>query len=354
MCIIGREMIRKIWMERATRRILLFLLFLSLLFFSTFCGEDRDYKQDMRKFVQDLSAYAKALVPGFLLIPQNGGELLTQNGEEDGWPSEAYIAALDGVGREDLYYGYYEDDLPTPASETVYMEAFLNIAKSYGIKVLVTDYCRTAAYVDDSYSRSAQNGYISFAADFRELHHIPDYPSRPVNVNANDVASIMEATNFLYIINTVLYNDKISFINALQATDYDLLIIDLFINGDIILTPDDIESLKIKDNGGQRLVVAYLSIGEAEDYRYYWKEEWNEKPPDWLGDENPNWPGNYKVHYWEEEWQDIIFGKSDSYLDRIIAVAFDGVYLDIIDAFEYWEDNGKQISSLFTSFRKRR
>lgn len=325
----------------------------SLLFVFIQCGEDRDYRQDMRQFVQAISADAKALVPDFLIIPQNGGELLTKDGEENGLPSEEYIATLDGIGREDLYYGYDSDNQPTPSSETAYMEAFLNIAEVYGVEVLVTDYCWTRAYVDDSYNLSAVNGYISFAADYRELHHIPDYPAPPYNANANNVSSIQEAKNFLYIINTVLYADKFFFINALQATDYDLLIIDLFVDGDIILTSDDVESLKVKNNGGRRLVVAYMSIGEAEDYRYYWKEEWNKNPPDWLGDENSDWPGNYKVHYWEEEWQKIIFGNNNSYLDKIITAGFDGVYLDIIDAFEYWEENGNSTSSLVSRFYDR-
>ena len=38
-------------------------------------------------------------------------------------------------------------------------------------------------------------------------------------------------------------------------------------------------------------------------------------------------------------WKSVIFGTSpDAYLDQIIAAGFDGVYLDIIDAFEYWRD----------------
>jgi cysteinyl-tRNA synthetase len=340
-------------MGRARKIILSYFILSSLVFVNTQCGEDRDFRLDMRQFVQNISAYAKAFIPGFLVIPQNGGELLTQNGEENGLPHEEYIAALDGVGREDLYYGYDDDNQPTPASETAYMEAFLNIAEVYGVEVLVTDYCWTQTYVDNSYSRSASNGYISFAADFRELHHIPGYPPQPYNSNAEDISSIQKAKNFLYIINTALYADTASFINALQATDFDLLVIDLFVDGDIILTSDDVESLKVKNNGGKRLVVAYMSIGEAEDYRYYWKDKWDSDPPDWLGDENPDWPGNYKVHYWEEEWQEIIFGNNDSYLDKIIATGFDGVYLDIIDAFEYWEGNGNSASSLVSRFYDR-
>jgi len=48
----------------------------------------------MRDFVQRISSYAKALVPDFLIIPQNGGELLTKDGKEYGLPAEVYIAAL--------------------------------------------------------------------------------------------------------------------------------------------------------------------------------------------------------------------------------------------------------------------
>jgi len=293
----------------------------------------------MRNFVQRISSYAKGLVPNFLIIPQNGGELLTKNGEVNGLPSEEYLAALDGVGREDLYYGYDNDNLPTPAAETVYMEAFLDVAEAYSLEALVIDYCWTQTFMDDSYRRNETKGYGSFAADFRELHNIPVYPSNPYNVNPNDIISLRETKNFLFLLNPVLYPDKISYINALQATDYDLLIIDLFFEEDKILTPGDVEALKTKNNGGSRLVVAYMSIGEAEQYRYYWEDRWISNPPSWLGEENPNWEGNYKVRYWEVGWQNIIFGTTNSYLNKIIDAGFDGVYLDIIDAFEYWEEN---------------
>ncbi|MCD6345902.1 MAG: hypothetical protein J7L96_00635 [Bacteroidales bacterium] len=36
-------------------------------------------------------------------------------------------------------------------------------------------------------------------------------------------------------------------------------------------------------------------------------------------------------------WKKILLEQEDSYLDKIMAAGFDGVYLDIIDAFEYWE-----------------
>ena len=84
------------------------------------------------------------------------------------------------------------------------------------------------------------------------------------------------------------------------------------------------------------LVLAYMSIGEAETYRWYWDKAWDFKKPYWMDKENPNWGSNYKVRYWDQEWQGLII----QYLDRIIDAGFDGVYLDIIDAFEYWETLG--------------
>ena len=49
--------------------------------------------------------------------------------------------------------------------------------------------------------------------------------------------------------------------------------------------------------------------------------------------------GNYTLRrrYWHPDWKKIIYGNSDAYLDRIVAAGFDGVYLDKIDVFEYFE-----------------
>jgi cysteinyl-tRNA synthetase len=56
----------------------------------------------------------------------------------------------------------------------------------------------------------------------------------------------------------------------------------------------------------------------------------------WLGPSNPDWPGNYKVRYWNPAWQRIVY----DYLDKTLAAGYDGVYLDIVDAYEYWGPGG--------------
>ena len=116
--------------------------------------------------------------------------------------------------------------------------------------------------------------------------------------------------------------------------------------------PDEIAPLKGQPDGKRRLVIAYLSIGEAERYRYYWKPEWDapETRPAWLGPENPRWPGDYQVTFSDPDWQSIIFGTSTSYLDRIIASGFDGVYLDRVDAYQDVEATVPGAEDAMTSF----
>ena len=302
------------------------------------------YKQDMRTLVQGISAYARGFKPGFIVIPQNGHELVTLDGSASGSAAAVYLGAISGVGREDLYYGYTTDNTATPQATTDKIIPYLDIAEAAGVQALVTDYCWDQAKVDSSFAKNSVKGYISFAADNRELDRIPAYPApaAPYSVSTATVATLANAKNFLYLLNSnVQYATKVEFLAALRATNYDAFIIDLFFDdadlGQVAFTSAEIDSLKTKPNGGGRLVIAYMSIGEAEDYRYYWNAAWTATPPSWLIEENPDWPGNYKVEYWDPAWQAVLFGNDTSYLKRILDAGFDGVYLDIIDAFEYFE-----------------
>ena len=291
----------------------------------------------MRNFVSEISTYAKGKHPGFLIIPQNGQELFTDTGEGNGIPVHEYLSSIDGTGREDLRYGYTGDNQPTPAVDFSHMKGLLEVGEANGVEALVTDYCSSTTKMQDSYTQNLTDGYISFAADRRELDHIPTYPTQPFQSGSHNVASLSEAKNFLYLINPQSYSSKSGFLTALQNTDYDAIILDLFFNEEL-LTASDILSLKTKKNGGSRLLLCYMSIGEAEDYRYYWQPGWKNNPPVWLDKENPSWKGNYKVRYWLPEWKSLIMGSNDAYLDRIITAEFDGVYLDIIDAYDYFEE----------------
>jgi cysteinyl-tRNA synthetase len=321
-------------------------LFLPILILLAACNKKDDdnpvnpaatsqYRQDMRSFVIGISHYAKTVHPGFAVIPQNGIDLMTENAEPDGPLSTNYLAAIDGMGQEDLFYGYNNDDEATPSAEREFLQPFLTRASALGKRILVTDYCSASSRVAQSYQKNAALGFISFAANQRGLNNIP--AGTPMNVNADTIHSLAQAKNFLYLINPESFATHQQFVDAVTATNYDVLIMDVFAQDGTPYTPAEVAQLHQKANGGQRLVIAYMSIGEAEDYRYYWQASWAATPPSWLSAENPDWPGNYKVKYWDAAWQSIIYGNSNAYLDRILSAGFDGTYLDIIDGFEYWE-----------------
>ncbi|HPJ88893.1 MAG TPA: endo alpha-1,4 polygalactosaminidase [Thermotogota bacterium] len=142
--------------------------------------------------------------------------------------------------------------------------------------------------------------------------------------------------DFVYAINGAEISDILN-------TTFDLAIIDYSRDGteDEKYTSAQIQSLKNNDT----IPIAYFSIGEAEDYRYYWQDSWNSNPPSWLGEENPDWEGNYKVRYWQRGWKTIMF----DYLDKILALGFEGVMLDIIDAYYYWSEEEGEVSTQFAA-----
>lgn len=85
-----------------------------------------------------------------------------------------------------------------------------------------------------------------------------------------------------------------------------------------------------------KLCIAYLNVGQAEDYRTYWKQEWRAPTatasgsPSFLISVDPDgWVGNYPVAYWDPRWHKVLFGL----LDQILDDGFDGIYMDWILAY---------------------
>lgn len=128
--------------------------------------------------------------------------------------------------------------------------------------------------------------------------------------------------------------------NQISQSPFDLVVIDHAISAFRRfvreLLPDEIATIQQRPDGTSRIALSYLSIGEAERYRFYWQQEWYdvERKPAWLGDLNPMWDGNYAVQFWDPGWQRLIFGTPGSYVERVIAQGFDGIYLDRADIFQ--------------------
>jgi cysteinyl-tRNA synthetase len=296
-----------------------------------------NFRKDMRTFVINISKYAKSKNSSFIIIPQNGIDIIA-NPENINEVYYDYLSAIDGNGQEDLFYGYDNDNQETSSSTNNYLRKYLDISKQNSNTILVTDYCSGVNNINDSYMKNKNNSYISFAAPSRELDSIPAYPNPINNINDNSINHLSDIKNFLYIISPSKFGTKTAFIDSISTTNYDLIIMDAFFNDGTAFTNSEINALKTKANGGSRLVIAYMSIGEAEDYRFYWQESWNTTPPTWLDKENPDWAGNFKVKYWIKDWQNIIYGDNNSYINVILNAGFNGVYLDIIDAYEFFEN----------------
>jgi cysteinyl-tRNA synthetase, unknown class len=156
------------------------------------------------------------------------------------------------------------------------------------------------------------------------LAHFSHAESNPVSFSY-----ILQADSFA--------KTKPAVIAKLKESGRDWIVLDATFTGDTPWEQADLDTIRSGKAG--RKVVAYLSIGEAEDYRSYWQSDLvrNGKrtaaAPVWLGVENPEWKGNYQVKYWNAEWQKLMLPA----IDDAMARGFDGLYLDIVDGFQTYE-----------------
>jgi cysteinyl-tRNA synthetase, unknown class len=145
----------------------------------------------------------------------------------------------------------------------------------------------------------------------------------------------------------------------IPGPEFDVLVIDnamlRFRDQPAPIASADLEISRKRASGPDRLVLAYMSIGEAESYRGYWQPEWNRagQRPAWIGAENPAWTDNFPVEFWQPDWQQLIFGSPEAYLDQIVAQGFDGVYLDRVDVFEELVEKEPRAEMLMIEFVKR-
>jgi uncharacterized protein (TIGR01370 family) len=69
----------------------------------------------------------------------------------------------------------------------------------------------------------------------------------------------------------------------------------------------------------------YISIGEVNDSRPYWKTIRDEP---WIRAANPNWPNAHGVDFRAKGWQKLLL---DTVIPSIITKRFNGIFLDTID-----------------------
>ncbi len=288
-----------------------------------------DYRGEMRRLIQSIADTATAKNSSFIIIPQNAAALLYRS--DSGFIQE-FSMKISAIGHEPLFSGMSNKVIANDV-------AVLKSIHQSGLPVWIIDYAATHAEAKRYIKRAREQSFIPFTASSRMLDTIPEHSKKLFKWNDNDCTTLADVQNFLYIINPQHYKTIDAFADAIRSTDFDAVVVDAFF-GSLPLDPDTVKSLKKKHSGKRRLVLAYMSIGEAEDYRYYWKKEWHMTNPSWIVDENSRWKGNYRVKYWNQTWHDIVYAQKGSYLDIILENGFDGVYLDVVDAFMRFETEG--------------
>jgi cysteinyl-tRNA synthetase, unknown class len=287
------------------------------------------YQEEMRLLVQNLSKNAKNIKANFLIIPQNGLELL----KNKNIPSSSYLQAIDGVAAESLFYGYTAVDQENTKTDSDYFQSFLG--ENIGAKpVFAIDYCATDKKISSSILiNSAKNNKL-FITNNKSLSELPN-PNVPLlGENKTDIIKIEDAKNFMVITSLNGYSKEIILEN-IANTNFDVVIVNGFYKNEF-LTEKDIKALKIKKNGGKRLILAQIDIAIADIKKYYWKTEWNLNLPNFVN-KQLGVAGNFRVNYWQTEWQNILSGNENSIVNNFIKLGFDGAYLTGNETFVWYE-----------------
>ncbi|MFZ5950286.1 MAG: endo alpha-1,4 polygalactosaminidase [Candidatus Rifleibacteriota bacterium] len=98
-----------------------------------------------------------------------------------------------------------------------------------------------------------------------------------------------------------------------------------------VLDPDAYSSAEIKElRSANKIVFAYLSVGEAETYRKYYSSI---ASSGLIIGENPDWKENFAIKYWEAGWKETLL----KYSKEILNKGFNGLFVDVVDAWQLYE-----------------
>ncbi|MFG3338784.1 endo alpha-1,4 polygalactosaminidase [Glycomyces sp. NPDC048151] len=114
-------------------------------------------------------------------------------------------------------------------------------------------------------------------------------------------------------------------LDALAAAPFGTAVIDLARDGgEDYFTADEIGALQ--DSG--KSVYAYFTMGSIETYRPEYDAV---AAADIVLNLWGDWPDEHFVEYWDQQWWDLVMRPR---LDQATAAGFDGVYLDVPNAYE--------------------
>lgn len=312
----------------------------------------KNYADLMRQNLIMLVDYARAQKPDFQVIVHESPELLSNGSWEynlDGYNE----VRTKGKLAQDPYFLNTEIfkslNLEPPAGSLaqIYHDKINGLAlnnlfcspqneerfaHSSHFKIISLDYCLSADDFNQAIRQAVANqaliyGFTNLETAFTDIKNQPI-----VNESAENITKVLPAQNILIVDDDSTYESKESFINDLRDTGFDIIIIPSQFHREIAYSLDEINSLKFKKNGVQRIVLAAFNVTEANPHEYYWKKSWQQGNPTWLIAPSTTTKNALIAAYWQPEWQHVI----SRHMKDIVKSDFDGVFFTGIENYQYF------------------
>ena len=209
----------------------------------------------------------------------------------------------------------------------------INALRQFNRAVLSIENCPSPSTAAEAQKAADRDHVLSFVMPGDEkLDTLPK--GRPLHENPYPVANLSQVKTWLPLFRGDQFGGRPEWLWAMGQTNYDALVIDVGWRGIDMFTKADIAKLKFKNLGGPRLVMAEMPMGRAFDWRWYWQKGWVAGNPPFLFAVDRSEPGSFVVDPLSPQWLEIL-GK---YLAGLIDLGFDGVVMDDMDTYLWFED----------------
>lgn len=141
-------------------------------------------------------------------------------------------------------------------------------------------------------------------------------PKKPIKPIETGVVDLTRVHQFGY------YTSKVD-PEKVKASKHKMLIINEADSNSNLFTKEQVSAM-----GVDKIILAEVSVGYAETYRWYWKKEWSTNKPAFLGDEYTS-NQYYVKEWWHKDWWTVTTG----IIDKAIDAGFNGVVLDGVDVY---------------------
>ena len=304
-----------------------------------------DARQEMRKLIRQISSVSRRANRNFVVITLGGLELIEKIDAVDATrksPATTYMRAIDGIIVRSLNMHPPEGgkrEMRTDKKVRNELVRMADMGKRRGLRIMVADYAKTPKMITEAININKAKGYLPFSVDNPEFRFdtFPTFPKRPFRENSKNITGLKFAQNLLFLNDSSRFDSRDNVVLALNETNFDAVVVDVYHRGRTAFQRSHVNGMKFKKLGAKRLALAYMNIGRADTSRYYWKSGWREGRPGFLGSPVLGEPDSHYVQYWNPAWKKIITGDTKSYTYGIIAQGYDGVVIDGVDSYLFFE-----------------